>query len=324
MIPLEITTKKNLLAFSAGIDSTALFFILLENNIPFDIAIVDYNLREQSKDEVIYAHQLALIYNKQIFLKEYPTSQKFNEKDARDFRHNFFKELISNYNYEALLTAHQLNDKLEWFLMQLSKGAGLVELMGMNKEENRDTYKVLKPLLDYSKDELQNYLDKNNHKYFIDNSNFDEKYKRNFIRHNFSNNFLAQYKNGVKNSFKYLNEDINILTPNIQLKKFKDLSIYDISNLQDIQIIRLIDKELKARGIIISSSTRDEILKQKQIVISNKISISISKNNLWIAPFYQTTMDKRFKELCRIKKIPKNIRGYFFNYLEDNILKSQF
>ena len=72
MIPLEISTKKNLLAFSAGIDSSALFFLLIENNIPFDIAIVNYNMRNQSKDEVIYAKQLATKYKKQIFLKEFP------------------------------------------------------------------------------------------------------------------------------------------------------------------------------------------------------------------------------------------------------------
>ncbi|NLN13488.1 MAG: tRNA lysidine(34) synthetase TilS, partial [Arcobacter skirrowii] len=42
----EIKSSKNLLAFSAGVDSTALFFLLLNSNIPFDIAIVDYNIRE--------------------------------------------------------------------------------------------------------------------------------------------------------------------------------------------------------------------------------------------------------------------------------------
>ena len=54
-----IQNQKNLLAFSAGVDSSALFFLLLEQNIPFDIAIVNYNLRVQSKDEVFYAKNLA-------------------------------------------------------------------------------------------------------------------------------------------------------------------------------------------------------------------------------------------------------------------------
>ena len=65
-----IKESKNLLAFSAGVDSTALFFLLLEQNIPFDIAIVNYNVRVQSKEELAYAKELATKYNKQIFIKE--------------------------------------------------------------------------------------------------------------------------------------------------------------------------------------------------------------------------------------------------------------
>ena len=63
-----IRNQKNLLAFSAGVDSSALFFLLLEQSIPFDIAIVNYNLRVQSKDEVFYAKNLASKYKKNIFL----------------------------------------------------------------------------------------------------------------------------------------------------------------------------------------------------------------------------------------------------------------
>jgi len=51
---LEKSLNKNLLAFSGGVDSSALFFILLEKKIPFDIAIVNYHKREQSKKEVEY------------------------------------------------------------------------------------------------------------------------------------------------------------------------------------------------------------------------------------------------------------------------------
>ena len=62
--------NKNLLGFSGGVDSSAMFFFLLNNNIDFDIAIVNYNLREQSKEEVKYAFELAKKYNKKIYLKE--------------------------------------------------------------------------------------------------------------------------------------------------------------------------------------------------------------------------------------------------------------
>ncbi len=69
--------------------------------------------------------------------------------------------------------------------MQLSKGAGLVELIGFNTWEEKENYKVFKPLLELTKDELEEYLQTNNHKYFIDKSNFDEKYTRNYFRKKF-------------------------------------------------------------------------------------------------------------------------------------------
>jgi len=308
---IDINTSKNLLAFSGGIDSSALFFILLENNIDFDISIVNYNQRAQSKDEVIYATQLAHKYNKKCFVSTYPSDLKFSEKDARDYRYAFFKEIITKEKYETLITAHQLNDKLEWFLMQFTKGAGLTELIGMEDESYKDGYKILKPLLSYSKKSLHDYLEENKYKYFIDESNLDEKYKRNYFRHNFSDKLLEQYEIGIKNSFIYLEEDKKSLLLNIDEFLIKELSIYKYSG--DINVaIRIIDKDLKKRGIIISNATRKEIKEKKEIVISHKIAVSIIENKIYLAPFLDVTMDKRFKEKCRKEKIPKNIRAYIF------------
>ena len=308
-----IRNQKNLLAFSAGVDSTALFFLLLEQNIPFDIAIVDYNLRAQSKDEIVYAKELAFKYNKSIYTKDVKLENSSNfEKTARDIRYKFFEKIISENSYENLITAHQLNDKLEWFMMQLSKGAGLVELIGFNEYEQKENYKIYKPLLNTTKDELENYLKTNNHKYFIDESNFDEKYKRNYFRHSFSNQFLENFSDGVKKSFEYLQNDLNSL--NIQykpIKQIEDLEIFLNQNDDNLNI-RTIDLSLKRRGILLSSAQRNEILKQKEITISHKINISILEDYIWIAPNCSEIMDKKFKELYRTNSIPRNMRSYIF------------
>jgi len=308
-----IKESKNLLAFSAGVDSCALFFLLLEQNIPFDIAIVNYNVREQSKEELCYAKELANKYNKQIFIKDVKLDNSSNfEKKARDIRYNFFEDLIKNHNYEVLITAHQLNDKLEWFMMQLSKGAGLIELIGLNTWEEKTNYKIYKPLLDMSKDELLNYLERNQINYFVDESNYDEKYKRNYFRHNFSERFLNEFKDGIKNSFKYLEEDIKSLDINNKpIFKEKDLEVFENKNDDNLNI-RVIDINLKKRGILLSNSTRKEILEKKDVVVSHKIAVAINDKFIFISPYFTNNMDKKFKEKCRIKKIPKNIRAYLF------------
>jgi len=315
-----ITTNKNLLAFSAGVDSSALFFILLEQNINFDIAIVDYNLREQSKQEVAYAKDLAKKYNKKIYLKTYE-DEIFSEKSARDFRYKFFDEIIINNNYDSLITAHQLNDKLEWFLMQFSKGAGLVELVGLQEYSKRKNYIVYKPLLEISKDELLEYLKTNNIKYYIDETNNENIYKRNYFRNTFANKFLDQYKDGIKKSFKYLSNDIKSLDILEDELILDELKVMKFKNNDINLIIRYIDKELKKRGLIISSHTRVEIIRQKEIIISNKIAISIENKKVFIAPYCKNSMDKKFKEFARVNKIPKNIRAYLVNKNIDKVKK---
>ena len=308
-----VKNQKNLLAFSAGVDSTALFFLLLEQNIPFNIAIVNYNIRNQSKEEVFYAKELAKKYNKEIFIFDTKIENNSNfEKQARDIRYSFFEEIINKYLYKTLITAHQLNDKLEWFMMQLSKGAGLVELIGFNEFEQKENHKIYKPLLNITKEELENYLKINNHKYFVDQSNFDEKYKRNYFRHTFSNKFLENFSSGVKKSFEYLQIDLDSLNiQNIPIKKIKELEIFLNQNDDNLNI-RTIDLSLKKRGFLLTSAQRNEILKQKEITISHKINISIQQNHIWIAPICSEFIEKKYKELYRINKIPKNIRTYIF------------
>ena len=322
----KIKNKKNLLAFSAGVDSTALFFLLLNAKIPFDIAIVDYNLREQSKDEVKYAQDLAKKYNKQIFIKNIILNSSSNfEKSARDTRYGFFEEIIETYSYETLITAHQLNDRLEWFLMQLSKGAGLIELFGMKIFEDKKNYTIFRPLLNISKDELEKYLKDNKIKYFIDSSNIDEKYKRNYFRHNFSDKFLNEFRSGIKNSFSFLENDLNSLNLKLEpIITLEELEVFE--NLKDDNLnLRVIDKSLKKRGVLISKKQRDEIIKQKEITISHKINIAITKKYILIAPKVEMILPKEFKEICRIQKIPQNMRAYIFykNILEELKLSSK-
>ncbi|PHQ65521.1 MAG: tRNA(Ile)-lysidine synthetase, partial [Sulfurimonas sp.] len=78
--------KKNLLAFSGGADSTALFFLLLKQNIKFDIAIVNYNQRAQSIEEVKYAKELASKHNLECHTLVAPIISKNFESKAREIR----------------------------------------------------------------------------------------------------------------------------------------------------------------------------------------------------------------------------------------------
>jgi len=299
----QLKENKNLLAFSAGVDSSALFFLLLDNNIMFDIALINYGLREQSKEEERYAIELAKKYNLKVYTKKAPLFQNNFEKNARDFRYDFFDELMEEHHYTNLITAHQLNDQLEWLLMRLCKGSGASELIGLTSLSTRKEYTLVRPILHHSKEELLNYLKSNSNKYFIDDSNYDEKYERNYFRKNFSDELIKKYKNGIQKSFEYIKEDKEILMGGYEeIFNYKELYILEINNPQ-IRI-RVIDKYLKKLGYILSSGQRSELKKEKSIVISGLWVVEVIEDKIYIAPYIKEVMPKRYKEACRIAKIP--------------------
>ncbi|MEA1916565.1 MAG: tRNA lysidine(34) synthetase TilS [Campylobacterota bacterium] len=308
----KLKTKKNLLAFSAGVDSSALFFLLLQQQIPFDIAIIDYNKRSQSKKEVAYAKELSNKYNKALHVKSVYLSDSNFEYNARQERYNFFEELIAKHNYENLITAHHLGDKLEWFLMQFCKGSGVDSLVGMREFEKRDGYAIVRPLLHVEKKELLEYLNSSNIKYFEDESNKDEKYERNYFRHNFSEKLLEKYSDGILKSFEFLEEDAT--KEPLHVERIKRLSYFKKASIKEN--IFTIDKELKRRGYLLSQSERVELKSSTCSVVGREFVVAIHNESMIIAPFVKTTMSKEFKDRCRVLRVEPKLRGYIFENRE--------
>ena len=308
---LHLKNKKNLLAFSSGIDSSALFFLLLENNIKFDIAIIDYGIREQSKAEVAHAKAQSKQHKLFCHTIKAPKFDTHFESQARKFRYNFFETLIKEHSYDTLLTAHQLNDQLEWLLMRLTKGAGTSELIGLEPVSQRNGYTLIRPLLEQSKAELLHYLQSNDHPYFIDESNSDEKYERNKFRKQFSDPLMAEYKEGIKRSFDYLRKDKESLE-----KEFE--TIYLQKELMVIKLhtpsakVKAADLALKELGYLLSASQRQEIEKEKSLVIGGKWAVETQDDILYITPYSTADMPKAFKEKCRVLKVPSKLRAYCF------------
>lgn len=307
----NIKNKKNLLAFSAGIDSSALFFLLIENKIKFDIAIVDYGVRKQSKEEVLHAKALAKKHKLFCHHIKAPLFGTHFEKQARDFRYGFFESLISVEGYDILLTAHQLNDQFEWLLMRLSKGAGTSELLGLEAVSTRENYTLVRPLLSYTKEELLSYLNTHQYPYFIDESNADDTFERNAFRKEFSDPLLAKYSEGIKRSFDYLRQDKARLESDFETQcSQKELRIIKLHRLTTKA--KAADLALKELGYLLSAAQRKEIEKENTLVIGGEWAIELQNNLLYIAPYVITDMPKKFKERCRVKKIPSKIRPYVF------------
>ena len=307
-----LKTSKNLVAFSGGGDSTALFFLLLEHGIAFDIAHVNYQTRTQSDAEEAYAKALATTHHKHLFSFTCKLEKSNFEHRAREERYAFFESIIQKHSYDTLLMAHHLGDQLEWFLMQLTRGAGLVEMLGMQEVEMRKAYTLVRPLLHVSKKTLQNYLHEHKITYFNDESNESLKHLRNQFRHDFATPLMDVYEEGIAKSFAYLSEDRKRLLPH-QAKRIEDLFILP-RDADDLINIRQIDQIIKQMGTLLTKAQRDEILKTQNCVVGGKIAVCFEEERIFIAPYLTQTMEKKFKEACRKERIPLKIRPYLYHH----------
>lgn len=313
-----LQSTKNLLAFSYGSDSTALFYLLQSQNIEFDLAFINYKTRKKSDTEEFEAKKLALKYKKEIFIKHAPVFQSNFEHKARIFRYEFFEELCQKKGYETLIMGHQLNDVFEWFLMQFAKGAGLSELLGMKEFEKRRYYTLVRPLLFTAKDAILLFLQQKAVLFFDDESNHNEKFLRNRMRKHFSNEFINQFSHGVKKSFHYLYKDCEKLYNESEIKEFEGILICKNDET-------LLAKCIKKFGIVISAKQRKELAKG-DCVVSGKIAVVVKEQKAFVFR-YETCakLPKAFKEFCRKNKIPKLLRAYLYNHkLESNALISKF
>ncbi len=307
----KLKSGRNLLAFSHGVDSTALFYLLDEAGVKFDLAIMDYNVRAQSKDEVASARHLAVKFNKQIYVKSVRLGASNFEHEARAARYDFFSEICREQGYENLILAHQFDDKFEWFLMQLGRGAGLNELLGMQELEAREDYVIARPLLGVRKCELERFLKGRNLKYFTDETNLTDRFKRGHVRAKFSEPFLDEYFVGVKKSFEFLAADALNLAPEISNPAAK---IYLVK--RSPRELRGIDQACKRLGLVLSSAQRNECARCLEngadCVLGGKVAVGAGKNFILVTPYIKAAMEKKFKEECRRLAVPPINRGFLF------------
>ena len=306
--------RKNLLAFSHGSDSTALFYTLLNLGVKFDCAFVNYKTRENSDLEEIGTKELCDKFGVNLFVKTAPLNLENSgdfENTARKIRYDFFDEICVKFGHDTLITAHQLNDKFEWFLMQLGRGAGLANLLGFEKIENRTNFTLVRPFYNVSKTQILDFLSKNKIKFFNDISNENTKFARNAVRAEFSDKFVEKYALNLAKSFEFLSIDKANLTGEFVYQKDK---FFVLENSQ--KSLNLIDKACKILGVVISQNQRKEILKT-DCVISGKICVCKNEKFYFVCPFLrQKKMDKKFKEKCRILKIPPLVRPYIYAHQE--------
>jgi len=295
---------KILIAVSGGLDSMVLLHLISKLNIEFAVAHCNFQLRgKESNEDEDFVKSFCEENSIQGFFQKFDTKQFAEDEKlsiqlaARKLRYEWFYELLATENFDFVLTAHHLDDQLETFLINFSRGTGLYGLGGIPSQND----KIVRPLLIFSRAEIEIFAKENHLKWREDSSNASDKYVRNKIRHQLvpvlkelNPNFLDSFENTIQNlkqaqslvddasrivyrkvvqdvdNQKIVNLDELLQLPNYQAYLYQWLSPFGFSAWQDIYDL----VEAQSGKQIFSEQFR--LLKDRETLIIEPKSAKIS------------------------------------------------
>lgn len=218
-----------LLAVSGGVDSVVLCELCRQAGHDFVIAHCNFQLRgaESDRDEA-FVKSLAQKYGVEVLVKKFDTNQiatqekKSIETAARDLRYQWFYELVSQSTDQPIkfiLTAHHADDNIETAVMNFFRGTGIAGVRGMLPKQG----KIIRPLLFARRNELEDFVRKNQLAFVTDSTNAENNYTRNFFRNEIiplvTKNFPEAEKNVLNNIQRFRETEIIYQQSIVQQRK---------------------------------------------------------------------------------------------------------
>lgn len=176
------------IAYSGGLDSSVLLHLIAQLrpalHRPLQVVYINHGLSPNAKAWQEHCQQtcirLALPYQS-FTVSAQPGQGESPEAAARNARYQAFKRCMQ-YN-DILLTAHHQDDQVETLLLQLLRGAGVKGLAAMPEISGLGQGHLLRPLLKFTRAQLLDYAQQQNVVWIEDESNFHDRFARNYLRH---------------------------------------------------------------------------------------------------------------------------------------------
>ncbi|MBQ6497867.1 MAG: tRNA lysidine(34) synthetase TilS [Bacilli bacterium] len=284
---------------STGPDSMALVDMLLKvrDKYKLDIIVahVNHNVRKESFEEAKFLEEYCsknnLVFESMI-IENYGDDNFHNE--ARFIRYNFFENIVHKYEAKYLMTAHHGDDLIETILMRIVRGSNLSGYGGFKSIIEMDDYTIVRPLINYTKDELEEYDKENNVPFFVDASNSKDTYTRNRYRKyilpflkeedsnvhekflKFSNSLYEASKYIIKSRDKALTrvlEEDKVLIDKFLLEDDyiqKEILYYLLSDFYQDDLILVNDKHINLMMNLIKSSKVNSYVNLPNEVLAKK------------------------------------------------------
>ena len=236
--------QKLLLAISGGVDSMVMLDLSIKANLTFAVAHVNHDMRglESNGDEDLVKSVCAehgIMFHSYKFNSDEKSSINFQEK-ARQVRYNWWQELCASQGYSHILTAHHSSDRVETFLLNLTRGSGIRGLSSIPIVNQN----ILRPLSNISKEEILKYADESKVAFREDSSNKQSNYKRNEIRNDwlpFLKSKVPNIENAIARSVTNLSKEKSLLDQLVK-NEIDNLSSLTRTGYQSIALTDLIKK----------------------------------------------------------------------------------
>ena len=184
---LFTSEDKLLLAVSGGIDSMVMLHMINQLGVKIGVAHCNFQLRgNESEEDAVFVKTTVEMLGLPFFMARFETAAYAEENKisiqmaARELRYTWFENTRKTHGYTYIATAHNSDDSIETFFINLSRGCGLDGLTGIKPNAG----KIIRPVLFASREQIVQYAKRKGINHREDSSNATDKYLRNYIRHN--------------------------------------------------------------------------------------------------------------------------------------------
>jgi tRNA(Ile)-lysidine synthase len=197
-----------LVAVSGGADSVALLRVLLELRAGMGIVIAaahfNHGMREASVADAAFVEDLARRHDLQFFAERedvaaYALANRLSvEAAGRSLRYEWLAKVAGEHKFDAVATAHTLDDQAETVLMKFLRGAGTRGLGGVYPRVDAGAFRIIRPLLSVARAEVEAYLTSIDQPWQEDETNRDRRFRRNRVRHELLPLLMREYNPNLR------------------------------------------------------------------------------------------------------------------------------
>jgi tRNA(Ile)-lysidine synthase len=294
---IDLEPGKYVVAVSGGVDSVVLLDSLAKQTDKYELVVAhfDHGIRKESKNDRLFVENLAKKHGLEFHFGEGKLGPKASEALAREKRYGFLRRIKTKINARAIVTAHHRNDLIETAIINVLRGTGRKGMSSL-----KSTGEIKRPLLSYDKKELIEYANKNGLAWREDKTNLDQKYLRNYVRHQIVTEMDDEQKSklleAIKNS-KALNKKIDDLLDRLSDEVFGK---NQVNRTKFLALPHELSKEMLAHWLRQKDIAFDKRTLERLVVF---IKIAKKGTRADINKSYVLSADKNFISLRRTQSV---------------------